>query len=125
MSAIFTSLIERLSSYLDELDLSEEEKTTRRAEFDERDCVKIFLSSAQMIANENREISALEIVQIYRSIADFVLKQYPNDVNKMNEVLLGVAKAFDAHNVTSEDENAAYRCRRKGTFAIKGQYLRS
>ena len=104
MSAIFTSLSERLSSYLDELDLSEEEKTTRRAEFDERDCVKIFLSSAQMIANENREISALEIVQIYRSIADFVLKQYPNDVNKMNEVLLGVAKAFDAHNVTSEDE---------------------
>ena len=33
-----------------------------------------------------------------------MLKQYPNDVNKMNEVLLGVAKAFDAHNVTSEDE---------------------
>ena len=104
MSAIFTSLSERLSSYLDEPDLSEEEKTTRRAEFDEKNCVKIFLNRAQEIANENREMSALEIVQIYSSIADFALRQYPNDVNKMNEVLLGVAKAFDAHNVTSEDE---------------------
>ena len=104
MSVIFTSLSERLSSYLDEPDLSEEEKTARRAEFDDRNCVKIFLNCAQEIAIENREMSALEIVQIYSSIADFALSQYPNDVNKMNEVLLGVAKAFDAHNVTSEDE---------------------
>ena len=104
MSVIFTSLSERLSWYLDEPDLSEEEKTARRAEFDDRNCVKIFLNCAQEIAIENREMSALEIVQIYSSIADFALSQYPNDVNKMNEVLLGVAKAFDAHNVTSEDE---------------------
>ena len=47
MSAIFTSLSERLSSYLDEPDLSEEEKTTRRAEFDEKNCVKIFLNPAR------------------------------------------------------------------------------
>ena len=102
-SAIFASLSERLSAYLDEAE-SAEERSMRRIEFDKRDCVKVFLNRAQMIAIENREMSALEIVQIYAAIADFSLKQYPNDVDKMNEILVGVAKAFDAHNVTSEDE---------------------
>ena len=50
-----------------------------------------------------------------------MLKQYPNDVNKMNEVLL-VAKAFDAHN---DEEDELLSTSLKGTFAIKGQYLRS
>ena len=53
MSAIFTSLSERLSSYLDEPDLSEEEKTTRRAEFDEKNCVKIFLKPNLRVCGAN------------------------------------------------------------------------